>query len=219
MRADLVIFDCDGVLVDSEPITNRMLAQDMTRHGLPMSTDGAIELFVGGTIKSAFDQARTLGAALPDNWVDDFYDRMIEALGREVVAVEGAEALLDQLDASGIPYCVASNGPMRKMDATLKRTGLWPRVEGRIFSAHEVGVAKPDPGLFLYAAKALGTPPHCAVVIEDSASGARAAQAAAMRCLGLTRDTPAKKLTAYGAEPIDRLDQVPERLGLSSPSG
>lgn len=215
MSVDLVIFDCDGVLVDSEPITNRILAQGMTRHGLPLSTEGAIDLFVGGTIKSVFDQARTLGAALPDDWIEDFYDRMIETLGREVVAIEGAHALLDRLDAAGIPYCVASNGPMRKMDVTLKRTGLWPWVEGRIFSAHDVGVAKPDPGLFLHAAKALGTSPDHAVVIEDSVSGIRAAQAAGMRCLGLTRDTPAEKFTAHGAELIAWLDQVPDRLGLS----
>ena len=215
MSAKLVIFDCDGVLVDSEPITNRILAEDMTRHGLPLSTEGAIDLFVGGTIKSAYDRACMLGAALPDDWVEDFYDRMIEALGREVVAIEGAHALLDRLGVATVPYCVASNGPMRKMDVTLKRTGLWPRVEGRIFSAHDVGVAKPDPGLFLHAARVFRTPPGHTVVIEDSVSGVRAAQAAGMRCLGLARDTPAEKLAAHGAETIAWLDQVPERLRLS----
>jgi HAD superfamily hydrolase (TIGR01509 family) len=215
MSADLVILDCDGVLVDSEPITNRLLAKDMTRYGLPMSTEGAIDLFVGGTIKSAFERASALGAALPDNWVDDFYDRMIETLGREVVAIEGAHTLLDRLDTAGVPYCVASNGPMRKMDVTLKRTDLWRRVEGRIFSAHDIGVAKPDPGLFLYAARMMGVITEAVVVIEDSVSGVRAAQAAGMRCLGLTRDTPAEKLVAHDAEPIARLDQVPRLLGLS----
>jgi HAD superfamily hydrolase (TIGR01509 family) len=215
MSVELVILDCDGVLVDSEPITNRMLAEDMTRHGLPLSTKTAIDLFVGGTIKSAFDHARKLGAALPDDWVENFYGRMIQALGQEVVAIEGAHALLDRLDKEGIPYCVASNGPMRKMDVTLTRTAIWPRVEGRIFSAHDVGSAKPDPGLFLHAAKAMRTSPKSAVVIEDSVSGVRAAQAAGMRCLGLTRDTPAEKLAAHGAETIARLDQVPDRLGLS----
>jgi HAD superfamily hydrolase (TIGR01509 family) len=214
MSVELVILDCDGVLVDSEPITNRMLAEDMTRHGLRLSTEGAIDLFVGGTIKSAFDQARTLGAALPDDWIEDFYDRMIKALGQEVIAVEGAHALLDRLDREGIPYCVASNGPMRKMNVTLKRTALWSRVKGRIFSAHDVGVAKPDPGLFVHAAKAMRTPPNHSVVIEDSVSGVRAAHAAGMRCLGLTRDTPAEKLAVHGAETIARLDQVPDRLGL-----
>ena len=133
--------------------------------------------------------------------------------GQEVVAIEGAHALLDRLDTEGLPYCVASNGPMRKMDVT--RTALWPRVEGRIFSAYDVGVAKPDPGLFLHAAKAMGAYPNRAVVIEDSVSGVRAAQAAGMRCLGLTRDTPAEKLAAHGAERIAWLDQVPDRLGLS----
>ncbi len=215
MSVELVILDCDGVLVDSETITNRILAEDMTRHGLPLSTEDAMDLFVGGTVKSAFDQARALGAALPDGWVEGFYERMIETLGHEVVAIEGAHALLDRFDKAGIHYCVASNGPMRKMDVTLTRTGLWPRVEGRIFSAHDVGVAKPDPGLFLHAAKALRTSPERAVVIEDSVSGVRAAEAAGMRCLGLARDTPAAKLAAHGAEPIAELAQVPERLGLA----
>ncbi len=214
MNADLVIFDCDGVLVDSEPITNRILAEDMTRYGLPLSTEAAIDLFVGGTIKSAFDRARALGAALPDEWIEDFYGRMIETLDREVVAIEGAHDLLDRLDTARVPYCVASNGPMRKMDVTLRRTNLWAQVEGRIFSAHDVGVAKPDPGLFLHAARALEVPPSRAVVVEDSASGVRAAQAAGMRCLGLTRDTPAEKLTVHGAEVIARLDQLPDLLGL-----
>ena len=214
MSVELVILDCDGVLVDSETITNRILAEDMTRHGLPLSTEDAMDLFVGGTVKGAFDQARTLGAALPNDWVEDFYERMIETLGREVIAIEGAHALLDRFDTAGIRYCIASNGPMRKMDVTLKRTGLWPRVEGHIFSAHDVGVAKPDPGLFLHAAKVSRTSPDGVVVIEDSVSGVRAAEAAGMRCLGLARDTPAEKLTAHGAEPIAGLEQVPERLGL-----
>ncbi len=175
MSADLVILDCDGVLVDSEPIANRILAEDMNSHGLPLSTEGAADLFVGGKIKSAFDQARSLGAALPDDWVEDFYDRMIKALGQDVVAVDGAHTLLDWLDTKGIPYCVASNGPMRKMNVTLTRTALWPRLEGRIFSAHDVGIAKPDPRLLLHAVKAMGTSPNCAVVIEDSVNGVRAA--------------------------------------------
>ena len=216
MTPDLVIFACDGVLVDSEPITNRIMAQEMTDHGLPMQTHEAIDLFVGGTILSVFEKARAMGARLPDNWVDGFYDRMISTLADEVAPIEGAHDLMDALDSAGIAYCVASNGPMRKMEVTLTRTGLWDRVEGRIHSAHTVGVAKPDPGLFLHAAKAHQATPQGCLVIEDSASGARAAQAAGMRCFGLTRDTPAEKLLPHGAEPVARLSLIPALIGLGA---
>ena len=217
MSADfkLVIFDCDGVLVDSEPITNRMMAEDMTKHGLPMTRDEAIELFVGGTIHSVFELARSKGAALPDNWVDDFYERMIETLRKEVTIIPGVEGVLDALDRVGIPYCVASNGPVRKMEATLGATGLWDRLQGRLYSAHDVGVAKPDPGLFLHSALQMRVIPSDAVVIEDSNSGVRAAETARMRCFGYTRDTPEAKLTAHGAIPFDDMADLPALLGIA----
>ncbi|MEL6998657.1 MAG: HAD family hydrolase [Pseudomonadota bacterium] len=211
----LVIFDCDGVLVDSEPITNRLIAEEMTAHGLPMTTEQSIELFVGGTIKSVFERARGMGAALPDGWVEGYYDLMIATLADEVEIIPGIAGVLDVLDTAGIPYCVGSNGPMRKMHVTLKKTGLWERLEGRIYSAHDVGIAKPDPGLYLHAAAAMGIAPGDAVVIEDSASGVRAAVGAGMRCYGYSRDTPEEKLVAHGAIPFDDMKQLPELLGLS----
>lgn len=212
MTSALIIFDCDGVLVDSEPITNRMMAEEITTAGVPMTTEEAIELFVGGTIASVFDKARAMGAALPDDWVAGFYDRMIATLAKEVEAIPGIHAVLDALDNAGMPYCVGSNGPMRKMVATLGRTGLWDRLEGKLFSAHDVGVAKPDPGLFLHAAEAMGADPATCIVVEDSVSGVRAAQAAGMRCLGFTRDTSAEKLIAYGAEPFADMTALPALL-------
>lgn len=214
----LVIFDCDGVLVDSEPITNRLMAEDMTAHGLPMTRDEAIDLFVGGTIKSVFELARSKGAALPDDWVDNFYDRMIKTLRKEITIIPGVKSVLDALDRAGIPYCVASNGPVRKMEATLSETGLWDRLEGRLHSAHDVGVAKPDPGLFLHAALQMGVLPNEAIVIEDSGSGAKAAQAAGMKCFGYTRDTPKAKLTAHGAIPFDDMADLPNLLGIADRS-
>lgn len=205
----LIIFDCDGVLVDSEPITNGLMAEEISAHGYPITTEQCIDLFVGGTIASVFEKARGLGADLPDDWVEGFYDRMIDRLADRVEAIPGIGAVLDRLDATGLPHCVASNGPMRKMEVSLGRTGLWDRLEGRIFSAHDVGVAKPDPGLFLHAARSFDAAPAMCVVIEDSASGARAAQAAGMRCLGFTRDTPAGKLSVHGAVPFDDMATLP----------
>jgi HAD superfamily hydrolase (TIGR01509 family) len=214
MSARLIIFDCDGVLVDSEPITNRLMAEEMTRHGLPMTTEQAIELFVGGTIRKVFEIGRERGATLPDGWVEGFYEKMIDALADEVEAVPGIHGVLDALDGAGLPYCVGSNGPMRKMEVTLARTGLWERLEGRIYSAHDVGIAKPEPGLFLHAANTHGIAPEHCIVIEDSVSGVRAATAAGMRCLGYTADTPAAKLTAHGAEPFDDMALLPALIDL-----
>ncbi|MEM7057974.1 MAG: HAD family hydrolase [Pseudomonadota bacterium] len=214
MMPNLVIFDCYGVLVDSEPITNRLMAEEMTAHGLPMQTHEAIELFVGGTIKSVYQKATEMGARLPDDWVDGFYGRMVGVLAAEVEVIPGVEDVLNRLDQVRIPYCVASNGPMRKMEVTLTRTGLWDRLEGRIHSAHDVGVVKPDPGLFLHAAQTHGVAPADCVVIEDSASGTRAAKAAGMPCFGYTADTPATKLTAEGATPFDSMADLESLLGL-----
>ena len=210
----LIIFDCDGVLVDSEPVTNRLLAEELTACGLPTTTDQAINRFVGGTIRSVYEKAVEMGARLPDDWVEHFYARMIGTLRTEVTIMPGIVDVLDALDEAGIPYCVGSNGPMLKMDATLKVTGLWDRLEGRIYSAHDVGIAKPDPGLFLHAARDMGFGTDACTVIEDSASGARAAEAAGMRCFGFTRDTPEAKLTAHGATPFDDMAELPRLLGL-----
>lgn len=210
----LIIFDCDGVLVDSEPVTNRLMAEEMTAHGLPMTTEQAMDQFVGGTIRSVYEKAVGRGAELPDDWVEHFYERMIDTLRTEITIIPGIVDVLDALDRSGVPYCVGSNGPMLKMDATLKVTGLWDRLEGRIYSAHDVGIAKPDPGLFLHAARDMGFGAEACTVIEDSASGARAAQAAGMRCYGYTRDTPAAKLTPHGALPFSDMAELPGLLGL-----
>ncbi len=210
----LVIFDCDGVLVDSEPITNRLLAEDLTRRGLPLSTREAINLFVGGTMQSVFETAIARGADLPPDWVARFYDIMCEGLAREVEAIPGIERALDALEAHGVPFCVASNGPMRKMQVTLGRTGLWERCEGRLFSAHDVGIAKPDPGLFLHAAHTMGVSPANCTVVEDSVSGALAASRAGMRCFGYIADTPPERLTQHGAIPFDDMTTLPALLDL-----
>ena len=210
----LIIFDCDGVLVDSEPVTNRLLAADLTAHGLPTTMEQAIDRFVGGTIRSVYEKAVEMGARLTDDWVENFYARMIDVLRTEVTIIPGIVEVLDALDQADVPCCVASNGPMQKMDATLKVTGLWDRLDGRIYSAHDIGIAKPDPGLFLHAASDMGFEAGNCIVVEDSASGARAAEAAGMRCFGFTRDTPEVKLTAHGATPFADMKDLPRLLGV-----
>ncbi len=210
----LVIFDCDGVLVDSERITLAILAANLGRHGLNVTEEDCLTLFLGGTMAGVAEKARSLGANLPETWVADIYAEMYARLREGVDPIPGIPALLDRLDAAAIPCCVASNGADEKMDITLTATGLADRFGDRRFSAYTVGIAKPDPGLFLHAAEAMGTTPAETLVIEDSASGARAARAAGMRCLGYAAQTPAEVLRAEGAEIFSAMNQVPELIGL-----
>ena len=208
----LIIFDCDGVLVDSEPITNAAISENLRRHGLDVSPDWCIANFVGGTIAGVGEQARALGADLPADWVEGMYEEMFAALRTRIEAVPGVAAAVDAVQAAGFATCVASNGPRRKMEITLGATGLMARFAGRIFTAHEVGVAKPDPGLFLHAARTLGHAPGACVVVEDSPSGARAARRAGMRCLGYRGPMPEEKMRAEGAEMFSAMADLPGLL-------
>jgi len=213
-KPDLIIFDCDGVLIDSEPATNALIAERLTACGLPMTGKEAVKMFVGGTIKSVAEKARSMGAELPDDWVEATYEAMFARMAEGLPAIPNLDLVFAAIDSAGIQTCIASNGPMRKMEITLPNAGLMERFKGRIFSAHDVGIAKPDPGLFLHAAKTLGVSPERCLVIEDSASGAKAAAAAGMRCFGYIADTPAEKLTAHGATPFADMAELPGLLGL-----
>ena len=214
-RPDLVIFDCDGVLVDSETITNRILAANLTRHGLPMTPDGCMDRFVGGTMRGVGEEARAMGADLPADWVDAIYAEIYAALREGVGVIAGIPALLDRLQAEAIPVAVGSNGSEEKMQITLGQTGLLPRFDGAVFSAHTLGVAKPDPGLYLTAARHFGVDPAHAVVVEDSATGATAAARAGMRCLGYAPHGDGARLAAAGAEVFTAMDTVPTLIGLA----
>jgi HAD superfamily hydrolase (TIGR01509 family) len=214
MRPDLVIFDCDGVLVDSEPATLELVLADLATRGLPLSEAEADRLFTGGTMAANAETARRHGADLPDSWVEEIYDRMYARLAEGVPVIEGVARLLDRLDAAGIPYCVGSNGAERKMRITLTPSGLWQRFEGRMYSAHTHGTAKPDPGLFLLAARAHGADPARTVVIDDSPAGVRAGIAAGMPTLGFAARTPAQRLAELGATVIHSMEEAAAHLGL-----
>lgn len=205
LDCELIIFDCDGVLVDTEPVTNRLLAECLTEIGWPMTTAQSIETFKGRDLNVIRAEAEAkVGRKLP-GLLPTYRDRMFETFAREPIGViEGAIGLLDALDAAGTHLrCVASNGPMNKMEASLTSAGLFGRFdhagEARIYSAYDVGVWKPEPGLFLHAAERMGTRPADAVVIEDSVSGVEAALRAGMRVVALAGLTPAKKLEEAGA--------------------
>lgn len=209
---DLVIFDCDGVLVDSEVISNRVLAANLTKHGLPMSPEDCMARFVGGTMASVHEKVRAKGARVSDDWVSEIYAEIYAALRAGTPLVSGVNALLDRLDKANLPYCVASNGSPEKMDITLGQNGLLPRFRNAIFSAHVLKTAKPDPDLFVIAAREMGgTNP---VVVEDSPSGVIAAGRAGFRCLGYAPHSDGARLADHGAEVFHAMAEVPDLLGL-----
>ena len=215
MSVQAVLFDCDGVLVDSEPATFDLLGEELTAYGLPMSHEAMEHVFIGGTIEGVARQAREMGASLPDDWVESFYSKLYARLRRGTALMPGVAALLDRLDAERIAYAVGSNGRLAKMEATLgQHPDIKARLEGRLFSGQDMGCPKPAPDLYLHAARALGADPAACVVIEDSPTGARAAKAAGMRCLGYAPQGPHPRLAAEGAELFTDMAQVPRLLGL-----
>src|SRR5579864_5494987 len=157
-RFELVIFDCDGVLVDSELITNRVFAGVLGELGLPVTLEFVFEHFVGRSMQHCWEEvAGMLGKEVPAHWQSEFQLRTTAALEAEVQAVHGIEAVLDALE---VPYCVASSGSHAKMATTLGATGLLPRFSGRIFSAADVARGKPAPDIFLHAASRSGVQPR-----------------------------------------------------------
>jgi beta-phosphoglucomutase-like phosphatase (HAD superfamily) len=215
MRPAAVIFDCDGVIVDSEGIGLDLLVEDFAARGHPMSHDEMERRFIGGTIAGLWRRARDLGVPLPDDWVGDFYGRLYARLAAGTPLIEGIVAVLDRLDAASIPYAVGSNGTARKMQITLgQHPSVLARVQGRLFSGQELGRPKPDPAVYMHAAAALGVAPSACVVIEDSPTGARAAQAAGMRCFGYAPHGGGDGLAAEGAEVFRAMPELPALLGL-----
>ncbi len=211
-----VLFDCDGVLVDSEGLSVALFRTDMAQRGLVLSEAEASEIFIGGTMEHTARQAAMRGASLPDDWVDQFYTLMFAALAEEVEAIAGVEALLQTLADAGLACAVGSNGPYAKMEITLKRTGLWDRFDPHIYSARALGRPKPAPDIYLHAARQIGVAPAACVVIEDSPSGARAAQAAGMRCIGYATAGQDAVLAPHCDIVIGDMKEVAALLGLQS---
>ncbi|PSM38692.1 hydrolase [Streptomyces dioscori] len=212
MRYDLVIFDNDGVLVDSEPLSNTLLAGYLTELGHPTSYEDSLRDYMGAAMHRVHDlvEERT-GERLPADFDDVFHRRVFAAFERELEAVPGVEEVLEKLTADGVPYCVASSGSHERIRVGHRKTGLdrWFG-GGRVFSSQDVGRGKPAPDLFLYAAERMGVAPDKCLVVEDSPLGVQAARAAGMDVYGFTAMTPAERLAD-----ADRLfGEMGELLGL-----
>jgi HAD superfamily hydrolase (TIGR01509 family) len=206
----LVIFDCDGVLVDSEPVSNRILAEELTELGWPMDTAEATNRFLGVSLQ---DMApiieRRVGKKLPARWHADVTERIVRALAQESTAIPGAVEALRALTAMGVRWRVASNSSHPEMAAKFARIGLSELVTGRVHSHTDVARGKPAPDLFLAVAAAEGVDPAECLVIEDSVPGVRAAVAAGMDCLGYAPHSDGALLRAEGAVPFHAMADLP----------
>ena len=210
---DVVIFDNDGVLVDSEPISNRVLAGYLTELGHPTTYEESIRDYMGAAVHRVHDFVRERsGERLPEDFDDTLHGRVFTAFQRDLEPVRGVTEVLAKLDAEGLPYCVASSGSHERIRVALRKTGLYEHFgERRIFSSQDVGKGKPAPDLFLHAARELGVPPERCAVVEDSPLGVRAAVAAGMDVYGYTAMTPGAQLSGATAL-FAAMDELPALL-------
>jgi HAD superfamily hydrolase (TIGR01509 family) len=210
VRPRAVIFDCDGVLVDSERLMNREFSAMLNGIGLPYTPEETTRTFMGRSMQSCAQIVEAqLGKPVPDTFFAELNHRAYAVFARDLEPVRGVAELLNALDRAAIPYAVASSGSHEKMRTTLGITGLYPRLDGRITSATEVAHGKPAPDVFLLAAERLHIAPMDCVVIEDSLLGIAAALAANMRVVGyaamVSRDDMQRAGATYVAQSMDEI--------------
>ncbi len=209
----LIIFDCDGVLVDSEPLANASFSRALKAEGLDWSIEETMRRLMGRSLKSCVEIAEAeLGRKLPDDFVEKMqavtYDSFRAA---PLKAVPGVREAIVAVQQAGLDTCVASSGSVDKMRFTLGLTGLWDLFGGRVFSASQVSRGKPFPDLFLHAALALDIQPYECVVIEDSVPGVQAARSAGMKAFAYAGAPHADRvaLSMAGGFLFDDMAQLP----------
>jgi HAD superfamily hydrolase (TIGR01509 family) len=212
-KPDCIIFDCDGVLVDSEVIGIRLLLEMTAPYGVSVEEKEAVEEFAGRRLKEVIGILQTRAdKPFPEDLEQQFRKRSFEVFQQEVAPVEGVKALLDSLT---IPFCVASSGPVDKIRLNLTLTGLIGYFEDRIFSAYDIHSWKPDPGIFLHAAKVMGFPPERCVVIEDSKAGITAGVKGGFTVFGYAKEHNARELESEGATVFYSMHELPQLLKLA----
>ena len=216
-KFDLVIFDCDGVLVDSEVISCRAHAETLTRHGYPITPDQVFDRFLGRSMRKAtLEIEAELGRPLPEDFQTQVYAEIFRLFA---ASLEATPHIDEALAAIMMPVCVASSGPPEKISTSLNHVGLYDRFAPHIFSAVQVTNGKPAPDLFLFAAEQMKTAPARCVVIEDSVAGVTGALAAGMVVFGYhggshCRPDTAKTLRAAGAAvTFDDMRQLSDLIG------
>jgi len=208
MRPELIIFDCDGVLIDSEGVASRVTAASLSALGWEMTGDESFSRFVGMSILDIepLVEAR-LGRKVPERWRAGLARELVEALGREARVIPGARQMLERVNAMGIEWRVASNSSDEEMAVKFAKTGLADLMDGRCFAAMKFGKPKPAPDVFLAAAG--GVSASLCLVVEDSALGVAGAVAAGMVCYGFAPHGDGAALLAAGAVGVFReLEQI-----------
>lgn len=211
MNLELVIFDCDGVLVDSEPASNRVFVEELRHLGLDLGYEEVCERFIGLSMARCMEiVSEQLGRPVPPGFVERLHSRTFEVFHEDgLEPVEGVPAVLRLIET---PICVASSGEHEKMRLTLGLTGLLPHFEGRMFSATEVPRGKPHPDLFLLAAGRMEARPAGCVVVEDSVPGVKGARAAGMTALGYAGRGNDDELVSAGARVFRDMAELPGLL-------
>jgi HAD superfamily hydrolase (TIGR01509 family) len=220
-RFDLVIFDCDGVLVDSERLSIRLDVELLGRLGWPLSESEIVERFVGRTDAAMRAEVEAhLGRDIGPEWTE-FAEEYVRLFATDLHAVEGVAAAVDAVRAAGIAICVASSGGHEKIRRNLALTGLLDRFpDDAIFSGEDVEHGKPAPDLFLHAARSIGVDPVRCAVIEDSRHGVTAARAAGMWAFGYGGGvTPGEALRGPGTTVFDDMAALPRLLGIAGDAG
>lgn len=220
----LLIFDCDGVLIDSEAIACRMDAEELSAIGYPCTPEDIARDFLGLSGQKMFALVEQyLGRPLPEGFVEESHARLMETFSRELVAMPGIGQAIADLKAIGWSDCVASSSSPPRLRHTLGLTGLWQHFDGRVFSATMVANGKPAPDLFLHAAASMGVGPGDCLVVEDSTAGVQAARAAGMVVLGFTGGSHCgpghgELLTQLGAAAhFSDMTQLPDLIGALGP--
>ena len=206
---DLVLFDCDGTLVDSEVVVADAWSQYVERYGVTLTAQEALQQFRGTSMKLCLARIEELhGAPLPAEFEKELRGVMAEMLSQRLQPINGA---LEMVQALSAPFCLASNAPHAKIELCLQVTGMLPYFAGRIFSAYDVQKWKPDPALFLHAAASLGAQPQRCAVVEDSLPGIQAGLAAGMTVFALQPEDHILDLPD-GVHVIRELAELPGRL-------
>ncbi|MBJ7882894.1 HAD family hydrolase [Gelidibacter salicanalis] len=206
-----VIFDCDGVLVDSEPIANQVMVDMANELGANINLDYALKHFKGASIQRCQEQiAELVTERLPDNFLPDFRARSFESFKNNMKPVVG---ITDVLDGLALPFCVASSGPENKIRLNLELTGLLPHFEENIFSCFTIKKWKPDPAVFLWAAETMGFQPEDCVVIEDSLTGVTAAKNGGFDVFGFTAHDYHNELEGQATLTFNNMAQLLRLIG------
>lgn len=207
---DLVIFDCDGVLVDSEPLVNRAFVEVVARDGVELDERSCLERFTGVSLGARVATVREEHGWRTSPWFERRFEaRLAELVRQELRAVPGAADAVAEIRA---PRCVASNGTLFEMTARLGRAGLLDRFAPHLFSAAERAHSKPFPDVYLHAASTMGVAPELCAVVEDSAPGVQAGVAAGMTVFGYAPDNRGDELSLLGARVFQSMAELPALL-------